>query len=351
MSSISTPRQSVDHGTTVKCPINYKLEWFNQHGDLLKTFASDSPFGGLELSEEASSTSPDSEESDAILEVIRKVEGPDPSIGRESEEFSKIAVDNIIISKFTSTRVIIRSKLLINTIRNMALYYPPQALSETSLEILEPYHILMHHLDGLTRLFEELSGHSKAVTIEDGYLEDSLSHHLRVLLDFLQPVIRQQLKPIQERLERTEPVVTFDSIWYLFQPGKDVYAKDKTNGMIHAGVFSHIEEGSHYDEGRHLKVQYFVLESDGSILTRNGLVEVVIDHFIGEKEVLLLDVYPSKYCGDRDGGARRRDFEANGQKYLQLLRAGPQFMNLSGYAYSTRRIKVIWSPSGSTLAS
>ena len=211
------------------------------------------------------------------------------------------------IIEFEPTRIILHSVHLIEAIQGIVSYYPPQVLTGQTLKITEPYPVLMHHYDELTKLYEN---HLSKLALGSYQVKAELYHHLQVLLHFLQPTIENVLRPIQERLKGQEPVVTFNDLWYLFRPGHDIYRRNSTTGLPQAAVLVRTQKETVTEAADRgvselgLRIECFTLESNGSKITRNYEGLTLIEYFEGEKSVLSLEAYPCELCDTRDGGAR-----------------------------------------------
>ena len=332
--------------TAVKSPVSYKLRWLDNDGDLLKTFDSDVPFSGLKVPKLSLPTGSNPIPTDLILQVEQTVRGPHSSMESLGDSIKNKMVDDIVVSEVQPTKIIVHSRLLIGAIYDTVPYYPSQALRGKTITITEPFAVLMHYLDDFTRLHREEVQQSTIAGSETGPNKNSLANHLEVLLHFLQPYVSNTLGPIIDRLGSSEPAVTFDTLWYLFKPGVDVYTRDPYDETIHAWVVTDFraetaKEAEKRSQKPGLILTGFNLESDGSRITRNSDDEHMrIDYFEGEQEVTSLYVYPCEYWDRKDGGTRRRDYIKAGQRHLQLLRKGSTFMRYSGYVRPTRRLKV-----------
>ena len=328
--------------------VNYKLRWLDNDGDLLKTFESDVPFS-LQLPNRSLPSRDEAAKikTETILEIEQTVKGPHSSMETFGYAIRRELVDDIVIGELQPTKIIIHSKLLIGAISDTVPYYPSQALNGETITITEPFAVLMHYLDDLEDLHRKES--ERAPTDGNGAAmnKDSLAYHLEVLLDFLEPYVSSTLEPIKKRLELSEPVVTFDTMWYLFRPGIDVYYNSSISNMTHAYVMTVLRPETDEEAAKHHQkpgwiVAGFNLESDGVRITRNeDDGNMRIPHFEGEQEVTSLKVFPCEYWDRKDGGSRRRDYIVAGKKIVQLLRRRKAFMRYSGNPLSRRRMTVI----------
>ena len=66
--------------------------------------------------------------------------------------YAPIAFEDITITLVVNTCIRINSEDLLEAIRGVIRYYPPNRLSGDTVEILEPYDVLVHHFDELEDL-------------------------------------------------------------------------------------------------------------------------------------------------------------------------------------------------------
>ena len=336
-----------DDAAEIKGPVSYKLRWLDNDGDLLKTFESDIPFSTLKVPKRSLPVKIPKIKSNAILQIEQTVKGPHSSMDNLGDAIGKKRVDDIIVSELEPMKIVVRSKHLIKAIYETVPYYPSQALRGETITITEPFAVLMHYLDDLDSLHRKEFERAATDGLVANLSKDSLAYHLGVLLDFLEPFVSRVLEPIKKKLDLSEPVVTFDNLWYIFKPGTDVYYTSSISDMIHAYVVTDLrKETTEEAESRHQKPGFviigFNLESDGSRITRNrDYSNLRIDYFEGEQEITSLTVFPCEYWDRKDNGSRRRDYINAGQKHLQLLRRKSAFMRYSGNILSKRRLKVL----------
>ena len=339
-----TPSETYD----AKGPVRYRLDYCEPQGSLIKRFESSNPFEGLKASGRAVKTETKASEPDVILEVVTKAIGPVRARYLNLEDPEMQDVHNIAIEEFQSTKIILHSACLIETIRKAVSYYPSQAMTGETMTVVEPYSVLMHHLDDLMTIHERSL--SQWETLSNGIepQKDQLHYHLQVLLEVLQPTIERRLRPLQDKLLKNDLIVTFDTIPFLFRSGIDIYVRSRFNDLTQGEVLMSIRletqsEADKRDRKPGYKVECFTLESNGSKVTRNTENYIYINYFEGEKDILSLEAYPSELWDARDGGARRREYEEAGKKHCELLRAGHKYMRYSGYIYSPRRVEVRWT--------
>ena len=79
----------------------------------------------------------------------------EPAVVRPTKRsYAPVTFEDLTITDVINTRIAINSKDLLESIRGVMKYYPPDRFSGDSVELREPYRVLVHHLDEL----EELQG-------------------------------------------------------------------------------------------------------------------------------------------------------------------------------------------------
>ena len=127
-----------------------------------------SPFGALEVTtENVDGPEPVMKPANdkPVFEVVTPIWGRAPPGYRASsgEEFTAISdgrFDRVSfkdsISKVGQTSLIIYSQPLLDAIRQSVKYFPRQTLTGNQVQMEEPYPVLIHHLDELEELQEQL---------------------------------------------------------------------------------------------------------------------------------------------------------------------------------------------------
>ncbi|KAI9655727.1 MAG: hypothetical protein M1821_005162 [Bathelium mastoideum] len=333
--------------------IIYKVECHDRQDTLVKNFESDEPFDDLVVSQhsfqEQNEATSDLIKKGVVLEIVTHVNGSTlPGAHTSSDEHNALlprTLKDFAISSKRPTTMIIRSQLLLKMIRGIVTYYPPQELTGDTVAIVEPFPVLMHHMDELANLLSELKAECAQMANEPKHLIHEKSRHLQVLLDYLQPIFKKVVRPAVEKLKRSTPVVTFDTLWYLYRPGADLYVKlsPKADERTGTGIMMHMSPERADDSRRREKeqpgmyVNYFKLQSNGVTMGRGGLARL-IEYFEGEREVTALPIYPASFWDSVDGGERRRELEERGEHVFQIFRDGHRQMKFTGNTCSERKV-------------
>ena len=140
--------------------IIYKVEFEDTQSKRRQNFQSEDPFEHLEVAtediDELVPTKSDKYNDLPALEVITSISGvalpstklnKSPSTSNIKQEV--LAFKDISINQVGPTKLVIHSQILLAIIRKIVIYYPQYSLTGDSLEIAEPYSILIHDLSEL----------------------------------------------------------------------------------------------------------------------------------------------------------------------------------------------------------
>lgn len=290
---------------------------------------------------------------DADVEDKPSVSGPQPGrdIDLEPEETHTSVrglLDEVEISKIGTTRIIIHSPTLLNVIRRYIDYYPHQDLTGDSITIVEPYMCLIHHYDVLEKSALPCEGGTPDLPCKlhshMSLCDKETKRHVQVLLDFLAPTMESNIVPALEKLKREVPVVTFDTVWLLFQPGTEIY-EDFTNlpksGFLLATVvleteYKRLDEETDPEQPMSLMIRSWFMCSNGENVGRSTS-RTWIPHFEGEKEVTQLPAYPCSY-GDPH---LRTSFTSRGKIAHKLFKDRNKAIFFDGSVYSHKKAREV----------
>jgi hypothetical protein len=277
----------------------------------------------------------------------------------EPEDEEPLKLEHLKITEVTETRIEIHSHPLLEAIREIVDYYPKYfylLLTRTVLQLTihsqnltgdvviihEPYWILVHHEQELKKLEAKLSEpREPTATDDEKNVAAEKADHIRVLLEFIQPQIDRLVPPIQRRLQKKIPTITFDTLWYLLRPGTFVYCQydGEWIGAIIMRVKGKEERNSKRIDRWNILVWF--LDYNAHLFrgyTASGeRGKHAIHRFEGEQDVTSLKVIPREYWDAVDGGARREQFEVRGWRKVKLLQSGFKQMNHKGESLERRR--------------
>ncbi|KAL8687493.1 MAG: hypothetical protein Q9218_006349 [Villophora microphyllina] len=350
---------------TVADSIVYEVEWLDAepYSGRRKNFRSEAPFGPLEvMTEVLSGHIQDSSYTEPAIRVVTTIRGSvprpndndpnapsttlptgyHPSSGYGSGlSFESIHFEDIKVTEVKPTRVIINNAELLREIRGVVKYFPAQNLTGDRVEIVEPYAVLVHHLDDFGALLDQLRARDDSKTT---------GKHLAALVQFLDQSIGPRISAAKARLSKPKPTVTFEDLWFLFKPGDDIYSYllgIGSNDVLLAGVVLSTREdkpvpgqpaytdpyGAPPITTERFLITLWVLESNGSIVSRQAL-DACIDRFEGERELTSLEAAPCRFLDSEDEGSFRRSLEERGKRLYELIRTQPKEMWYDGQTHN-----------------
>lgn len=173
----------------------------------------------------------------------------------------------------------------------------------------------MHHMDDFE---SRLQSETQSVEMVE----------LRVLLEFVRPLLEKKYLPARKRLFNSEPTVRFQDMWILMKPGSLAYVQR------HGQWLGCVIEGSKKATASLPRsstplwlIDWWLLQSDLPF-DRLGCVpgNATIEQFDGEMLITDLPIIPAEIFDAHDSGERRRQFENRGSKICDLLCGGSRYM-------------------------
>ena len=227
----------------------------------------------------------------------------------------------------------ISSPAILNALPMIIDYHPGLRYFGESMNIPEPYAVLVHHEKELAKyrerfapdveLSEEEKCERKAKTYDD----------LGVLATFLQDTVGASVQA--ERQRHSRGVCTFEMLWMLYKPGTDVYNDRFTTSKPNGYVVSRIGGEMHGKRASPLFVTMWYLKYDGWKMGRVNIT-IVQPPFDGERRIFELNTYPCEYLVEdaeaKDFEPHRARLEDRGRMYWRLMES--QCMDHNGYTIS-----------------
>ncbi|CAG8972116.1 hypothetical protein HYALB_00008121 [Hymenoscyphus albidus] len=224
------------------------------------------------------------------------------------------------------TAIKIYSRPFIHALQKLISYWPDTSLVANSVEIMEPYAILIHHLDALEAYkmtYSEATGREKyrdhpihkRTDIESCNRETF--EHINIIKGYLQPYQKDSIREERKLHQQTPAVATYAMLWLLLKPGITVYAQ--LDGSTAAFVVSEVKCKPSVLRKRgayHVKLWY--LDFDGRHVGRREH-NAIIYPFDGSRDITSLTVYPCEYHDNSDGGALRTKLEDRGEIFFSML--------------------------------
>jgi hypothetical protein len=213
--------------------------------------------------------------------------------------------------------LIIHSDHLIKALRSIVTYYPGQSLLGDTITIKEPLSILVHYRKELQEYREKCD-------------DPETYHHIGVLLKYLEDNLGDKILEEDARYQKPTPVATFEMLWMLFKPGKDVYAEiDEQRGGFVVQSCASVTKDREYGRPMPLKVMMWYLDYNGIKVGRRSH-EVTIAPFEGEREITSLKVIPAEFLDSKPELSPRKGLEDRGEKFYSMLN-GKQ-MDYNGFS-------------------
>ncbi|KAL8697714.1 MAG: hypothetical protein Q9201_006975, partial [Fulgogasparrea decipioides] len=158
--------------------------------------------------------------------------------------------------------------------------------------------------------------------------------HVRRLYEFLKPRYQAQVVPAQDHLKKSQPLIAFDMLWYLFRPGTDVYIWDKGSAYVCVVdyVRSDIDEREENHQARlsdkgESRVAFWILDlwyldTDGARVARSRRQDYIIPAYTGYQKVTMLPVCPTAMWDAFDNGEQRQAIMRRSKLHLKALQQG-----------------------------
>lgn len=252
----------------------------------------------------------------------------------------------------------LKSRHLIQALRDIVMYYPSVSLYNRSVSLSEPFCILGHYMpeleayrDKLTQDLKELpeeendSSNKPASSRQPEDKEhDSVQiacRHINKMLSFLKSnIYKQNLEEEQARYERADPVCTFPMLWLLYKPGSTVYVN--SNGKTEAYIVKNMETDNSLPDiqasetsPKSYELHLWNLSFNGEHISRKSHT-VYINSFENEWLISDLAAVPARFIDQADGGKTRSNLVELGRKWYGLIQ-GAQQQHYIGEAVSYLR--------------
>ena len=175
--------------------------------------------------------------------------------------------------------------------------YPGITTSLERLEFTSPFQCFIHRWDTLTELVEKET-------------DSTMKKHLTVLHALLKTELQHDLKARDDYVRNG--VITFDTLWMLFDPRSIVYRKkDEISDAAQLVSASYSED----DEGKYLSLSCQTIMWDGSKFGTSKC-QWSVRAFTGTMEITRLAAFPLRY--HKDAKNLTRMFRQRGETYESL---------------------------------
>ena len=232
------------------------------------------------------------------------------------------------------TYITIRSRVLIESLENIAPYYPMVSFVKDELVLHEPFCILLHYHEELA----ERRGVLERAVHENEYYNSVELEHLTYVLNFVQQRYADALLQEEMRHQESQAMCTFEWSWLLFRPGTVVYSWQ--DGLLRAFVVEKHDKALKRKmnpksilrldelERKPLPLQIIVwfLDFDGDHIGRRRQ-EYLITPFDGAKPIQSLPIFPKEYMNKNE----RLDASLSTEEYL--IKRGQLFCEMTTRSY------------------
>ena len=212
----------------------------------------------------------------------------------------------------------INSPAIINAMQSVVDYYPDQDFSGSSIQVEEPYSVLVHFEQELSEFREKFAPSNLDPGIELCERKKNTYEHLGVLQQFLQERYGSAIR--DERQRHARGYATFEMLWLLYKPGTTVYCDPNVEDKYNAYVVQYSSGGVVYGRATQLELGLWFLDYDGDSLGRRACIRFP-QPFRGEKEITKLDCVPIELW--KANGKRSDELEH------QLVQRGKMFFKLA----------------------
>ena len=210
------------------------------------------------------------------------------------------------------TYMTIRSKYVLDILRDVVHYHPSLSPRANELALQEPFCMLLHYREELAKRRDQLKQSASELVSPEGKASSTAHEHLAYLTDFIHQRYADAVSRETARHRETQAICTYDWVWLLFRPGSIVYSWDrntlrahiieehdrrvgeKTDGKIRPKGISDADDEERLPPPERLEVLVWTLDFDGERLGRRRRT-VTIPAFDGEKSILSLPIFPKEY--------------------------------------------------------
>jgi hypothetical protein len=251
--------------------ILFKYHYRDLEGDHIETTEYDQPRTLNVDADEKKDDDDDSEQLKRALEivttvVVRPLIPPDVISSRPASRASSSGsksddeeakppkkkytkVPPFVIKSIGEKEMFIHSPGIQKALRSVVKYYPSETLTSKSINIDEPYYIVLHYRNELEAIAMQLEAglHPRDDNDEENEGKDpkpwpkNAAIDIRALLDFvLDPKTKRKIAAEEERHRQHPPRATFEMLWMIMKPGTFVFNESDghLNGFVIRSFYS-----------------------------------------------------------------------------------------------------------------
>ncbi|EGO55981.1 hypothetical protein NEUTE1DRAFT_124269 [Neurospora tetrasperma FGSC 2508] len=239
---------------------------------------------------------------------------------RHYYEVNRIKADGILTNPLVDVAVsriavTVMSPALNQAIRKLVSYYPSEDLHRKTLELGRHHELVWHHLDDFETYIEQPD--------EDNDTRLAKTH-LRQLLALVASINGQGVA--DEKARHSRGMCTYDMVWLLYKPGITVYLESCGSlaafvvfECVYHEAWTEATQDGLVSHPRGWKVGLWNLDYDGSYVGRRAR-HVYLPPFEGERRIIDLNIIPTRYKDEEDGGKTREALIKDGKRWFELLR-------------------------------
>ena len=210
------------------------------------------------------------------------------------------------------TYMTIRSKFVLDNLKDIIYYHPSLSLQAKELILQEPFCMLLHYRQELAERRDQLKQAASKSTSSEEDSSSTAHEHLAYLTDFISKRYDDDISRETARYQDTSAMCTYDWVWLLFRPGSIVYAweqnvlrahiveehdrrvGEQTDGEIRPNTLSNKDDVKRLPRPKRLQITVWTLDFDGERFGRRRET-YSIPAFDGEKPISSLPIFPKDY--------------------------------------------------------
>lgn len=225
--------------------------------------------------------------------------------------------------RFLGQSIVLHSSLIRKFLQSVTEYYPehpPSSFNDVVI-IEEPFAFLIHH-------FSRIEDHVDCDHPNEA-AHSSVRSHLIILRDLLKPIYEGIQNSVEPAIR--DNAISFDLIWYILQPGIDVYIVP--DGEPHICVIESVwgqpkKPTKPFKEVKKWHINMVCLDTAKSLTMVQKRTCKYIRSFNGLREIISLPVCPVSVWDALDNGVRRAQVLRRNGMYLEGLQ-----QNKNGHMY------------------
>lgn len=162
--------------------------------------------------------------------------------------------------------------------------------------------------------------------------------HIDEVVRCLDQEHKHAIEQVEEQLRQKDPIISWSSLWILYKPGLEVYARNGKH--LDPYIVQETEPFyEHSETGPEFRITAWNIDFDGTEFGR-AKVMFSIKPYNGEQRVLSLPCFPSFLHSDLEGEIPLRTRLIERRKTFFRISKQPSYMEYSGFTEDLSRRKV-----------